>query len=333
MNENHDATTDQDNMFTDEDYGPFDEFSQTDFERWLVSGMQGYFHENCGPNAFSGADGFIRHREYLVEGLADAYQDWNAAQQGLFRAALADVLASLPALPENAIIFEHLLSLAATIRAPEILRVLPVRIGADDFGLMVESDEGHLFDIALLSVSQLAAPRKDAATCLRALIGAKHFHFAYAGNALLALCRADAGNLPEHLNQLRGYLAAMFREYETESKGRRALAEAVLDTIGIEHLKQALPKLIFRGEGRESDSWLAEALMFGKGAPLSYEDKREQGVFLWRRDSYEKGVPVRQSQQPHTTTHSPPSPSNSRAWKGFGIPDHQRELAGELVQD
>ncbi len=321
-------------MFTDEDYGPFDGFSQTDFERWLLTGMQGYAHENRGPDAFPGADGFIRRREYLVEGLADVYQDWKAEQQGLFRAALADVLASLPSLPENMIIFEYLLSLAATLQAAEILRVLPVRIGADDFGLMVDSDEGHLFDIAILSVARLAAPRKDAVTCLRALIGAKHFHIAYAGNALLALCRADAGNLPGHLDILRGYLAEMFREYDTDSKGRRALAEAVLDTIGIWHFKQALPKLIFRGAGSGSDAWLVEALMFGNGAQIGYEYRREEGaVSLWRRDSraIAISVEVRQPQRLHATAPSPPPSPTPNAWEEFDIERPRVEKVSEFV--
>jgi hypothetical protein len=331
MNGNQNADDGRGYVLSDEDYGPFDGFSRTEFERWLVTGMRSYFQERRGPEAFSGADGFIRRRDYLVEGLEDVYREWSVEQQGWFRAALADVLASLSPLPQNVIIFEHLLSLAAALNAVEILRVLPIRIGADDFGRMIDSDGERLFDVAILAVARLSGPREDALSCLRALVGSKHFDAAYSGTALLALCRTDAKGLPNHLELLRGALTAMFREYDSNSEVRRALAQEILDTIGMEYLSNALAQLSYQGDGGGSDAWLADALLFGDGAPVDYGPVESGGILLWRRGTHDIRVKVPAPSVPsHTPLMSKKPKAKVDAWTSFGV---ERIRAEKVLAD
>ena len=275
---------------TDEDYSPFDDFDEAAFERWLRVGLEGYLLEGKGAWAFPEAAGNIAQQDYLVLGLHDAYLELSANGRGHFRQAVAKVLASLEAQEKNVPLFEHLLFLAAALPAPEVLRILPARVGNGFFGLTSNREGESLFSLTLLTVARLAAPREEAVDCLHALIESRHFDFAYAGIALTALCRADDQGLVDHMTRLRDSLAKMFKEFGTGLEARRNLANSVLGAVGLGRLVHALPQLKYFDSSDEHaalDNWFIEALFGGGDAPLVCIKTLEGELEFYRRDQSE----------------------------------------------
>lgn len=253
---------------------PLDEYSEAAFETWLRVGLEGYLIEGKGSQAFPEVAGTIAAEDHLILGLQNAYSELPAEGRGRFRRALANVLASLEPTPSNVPLFEHLLSLAAILPCPEVLRVLPSRIGNDFFGHATNREHGSLFSQTLLAIVDLAAPREDATTCLRALIGSRFFDHAYAGVALLALCKADDQGVVDHMTRLRESLAAMFQEFEPDHNVKQQLARGVLDRIGLPALIKSLTALKYDDRHTPSglsDNWLILGLLSGPRAPLVYE--------------------------------------------------------------
>jgi hypothetical protein len=206
------------------------------------------------------------------------------------RRALAKVLASLEPRERNIPLFEHLLSLAALLPAPEILRVLPSLIGGGYFGQVADAvpdAPGNLFGLAMLTAVRLAAPREEAAACLHALIGSRNFDVAYSGLALQALAKADGQGLVAHLDLLRASLAAMFQEFRTDADQRRAIATAVLNAVQLPAVLRAWGGLKYLDRNDEFaplDAWFPIALLAGDLAPLVCERDLEGHLFVYRRD-------------------------------------------------
>jgi hypothetical protein len=148
MNIEDGQTTTAGYELVDDDRGLFDAFTEADFEDWLRVGLEGYLLEDQGAWAFPGAEGSIAQQDYLVLGLREAYhREWPAATRSRFRHAVAKVLASLEPSARYVSLFEHLLSLAAALAAPEVLRVLPARVGNGFFGQADSRSEDELFGI------------------------------------------------------------------------------------------------------------------------------------------------------------------------------------------
>ena len=216
--------------------GHFDDFTEADFEAWLKAGLEAYLLEGAGAWAFPGADGEIAApgNLFLYQGLCESYRKLTAEQRKRYRRGLANVLASLEPSHRNVPIFEHLLSLASALPAPEILRVLPALVGNGYFGLVKGDEEGDLFALTLLTVARFAGPRPDVLTCLNELIrNSRHFDIAYSGIALEALCRADPEGFLGHMAAMRKPLGAMFQEFQVADDVKRGYAVSILDAIGL----------------------------------------------------------------------------------------------------
>lgn len=257
----------------DEDRYPFAEFDAPAFERWLQVGLEGYLLEGQGTWAFPGAEGYILRSDHLVEGLEEAYRSMQPQQKADFRRAVAGLLASpaLEASSQNVPVLEHLLSLAEALPAPEVLRVLPARLGNGPFGRLATAQQEALFSLGLLTAARLAAERNDAVECLNALIGSKNFDSAYSGIALVALCRADGRSLVAHMERLRKPLVSMFLKYNTSTEARRELARTILDAVGLSRLVAALPNLKYFDRNSASaatDGWLVRSLLEDPAPPL-----------------------------------------------------------------
>ncbi len=263
----------------------FKGFQAADFERWLRVGFESYLLEGAGAWAFPGADAAIRRADFLSLGLKDAYGALDASLRASFRDGLANLLASLEPDPRHVEIFEHLLSLAAALPAPEILRVLPARVGNGFFGSVVNGEGDSLFGVAMMTVARLAAPRQDAVAALRALIySGRHFHEAYAGMALEALCRADDENLVAHLTQLRELLREMFRAAAEPDRVQRDLAESIFDAVGLERVVDAWPRLKYFDRDRPDaglDGWLVRSLLAGSDSLLVCEQRADDHLYVY----------------------------------------------------
>jgi hypothetical protein len=284
---------DADYELVDEDRGPLQGLGEAELETWLRAGLEGYLLEGKGAWAFREVVGLIARQQSLTLGLRDAYRELNAEQRGAFRRAVAKVLASLEADERNVPLFEHLLALAAELPAPEVLRVLPARVGNGFFGLTDNREGESLFAATLLTVARLAAPREEVVACLHRLIGSRHFDHAFAGLALVALCRADDSGLTDHMERLREPLAAQFREFRVDEEAKRGLALSVLDAVGLEPVAEALPRLKYfdrHSEKAPLDDWLIEALLTAPGSPLGVEEDEDGGVWLFDAEEPVKKV-------------------------------------------
>lgn len=262
---------------------PFANAGTPVFERLLEAGLRGYLVEGQGVWAFGLAADWIAGHGELYDGIKVFFDHLRAEQQISFRQAVANLLAVLEPRRENVPVFEYLLLLASLLPAPEILRVLPARLGNGYFGT-----NAHLFERALLAVTRLAAPRQDAVECLRALISSRHFVSDYAGVALLALCRADGTDFVGHMNNMRAHLRKMLPRAR-KSTGAKALlrtwAEQVLEVLTLHPLVVALPQLNYfdpRDPAGANDTWLLEGLLGGRSPLLRcvQNDEGQLTVFL-----------------------------------------------------
>jgi len=246
-----------------EDVEIFKDYTIADFQCWLRVGLEGYLLED-DVWSFEPMAVFINQDEHLTSDLHNIYEVLPYKLKAYFRQALANIIATLEADAKEVVVFEHLLLLASKISAgAEVLPVFPSRIGSGFFGLTKNSAGESLFDITMRTVADLAAPIENALICLHQLIGSRYFENAYAGTALLALCRVNPRGLADHLNLLREKLDAMFRQYDINKTGKRRWAERILQTVGMYALKEALNELkpSFPGsEDTSSDNWLLEAL-------------------------------------------------------------------------
>ena len=269
--------------------GYFKGFTEADFEGWFKAGMEAYLLEGAGAWAFPGAAGEIAApgNLFLYQGLCESYRQLTAEQRKRYRLGLANVVASLEPVRHNVPIFEHLLSLAAALPAPEILRVLPACVGNGYFGLVKGDDEGDPFALTLLTVARFAGPRPDVLTCLNELIrNSRHFDIAYSGIALEALCRADPEGFVGHMAAMREPLRAMYQEFQVPDEVKRGYAVSILDAIGLQRLVHAWPVLKYfdrQFEDAALDRWLVLALLDGADAPLVCERDRHDRVRVFRR--------------------------------------------------
>ncbi|HEX9640023.1 MAG TPA: hypothetical protein VGB13_01775, partial [Candidatus Krumholzibacteria bacterium] len=191
-------------------------------------------------------------------------------------------------------VFEHLLDLAAALPAPETLRAIVQRVGEGFFGARDGERHRRLFASTLLGVARLSGPRDDAEACLLRLIGSKNFIPEFAGVALVALCRARAERLPEHLDLLRGSLMEMFDQSTDRNEAQRRLAEQVLDAVGLRSLVTALARLKYFTPGGQFDPdgldcWLLRAFVAGQSAPLRCFKLGDDTLHFERRS--ERGKP------------------------------------------
>lgn len=273
--------------------GYFHDFTEADFEGWLKAGMEAYLLEAAGAWAFPGAAGEIAApgNLFLYQGLCESYRQLTAEQRKRYRLGLANVLASLEPAHRNVPIFEHLLSLAVALPAPEILRVLPARVGNGFFGLVKDEEHGDLFALTLLTVARFAAPRPDVLMCLNELIrNSRHFDRAYSGVALEALCRAEPEGFVRHMAAMRERLRAMFQEFQISDDVKRGYAVSVLEAVGLQRVVHAWPVLKYfdnQSENAALDNWFVLALLQGVDAPLLCEQDPDDRLRVCRRSKPE----------------------------------------------
>lgn len=283
---------DLDDLATIDTPNPFENLGTAAFEQLLSTGLKGYLLENRGAWAFGIAADFIVRPGSLPEGLNAFYKSLAAPQQNSFREAVANVLASLPAESVNVDIARQLLMLAPLLPAPEILRVLPGRLGSGFFGTHSE-----LFESALFAVARLAAPRKDALECLHALITSRHFDSAYAGIALLALCQADNASLVAHIGLLRQHLHQMFpRNNATAAIFHRTWAGQLLEVMSSKsRIAATLPRLKYFDRNNPAgaiDTWLLDGLFGGRTPHLRCVTDSAGKLAIVSRDGISHAFPI-----------------------------------------
>ena len=241
-----------------EDLAPFEGFKAADFAAWLKVGLEGYLIEDEWVWKFEHVAVFLQSEEHLALALGHIYRELSAPERAEFRKAVADVMATLEADPVNAPVFEHLLAIAAVLPAPEVLSVLPVRIGNGFFGAMDVEGGRSLFEKTMDAVIDLAAPTDESRKCLEMLIGSRNFNIAYSGLALMTLCRVAPDDFVAHMDLLRAPLAKMFEQFRTDEETKKRLAERIELAVTPAVLAEGLPKLCLsepsRGDAR--DMWL-----------------------------------------------------------------------------
>lgn len=246
----------------------FSDFDQEDFDNWLRVGIEGYFLENRGAWAFGqrGA-AFFTHHDYLEYGFRDLYDQLDAKGQSKFRKATANVLAVLPAKEKNLKAFECLLNTSALLGITEIINIIPTKISNGWFEITTSSsnlESDSLFGLTLTTLSELSAvsPPKKVSNCLIGMISSSHFHHAYSGVALLALCKSEPESFSEHMARLSKPIQAMFEDYDVTPEKKRHLATALLELIDLDNVVQSLPSLLGTNNGRKgSSSWVYEVLL------------------------------------------------------------------------
>lgn len=245
-----------------EDLAPFRDFKAADFAAWLKAGLEDYLIEDEGIWGFEHVAVFLQGEEHLALALGHIYRELPALKRAEFRKAVVDVMATLEADPVNAPVFEHLLAIAAVLPAPEVLGVLPVKIGNGFFGAMdVEGGRG-LFEKTMDAVIDLAAPTAASRTCLEMLIGSRNFNVAYSGLALMTLCRVAPQDFVAHMDLLRAPLAKMFEQFGTYEETKKRLAEGIALAVTPAGLAENLSKLHLSERGDAADMWLFRHIGF-----------------------------------------------------------------------
>ena len=241
-----------------EDLAPFEGFKADDFAAWLRVGLEGYLIEDEGVWVFEHVAVFLQGEEHLALALGHIYRGLPAPERAEFRKAVAKVMATLEADPVNAPVFEHLLTIAVVLPAPEVLSVLPVRIGNGFFGAMDVKGGRSLFEKTMDAVIDLAAPTDESRDCLEMLIGSRNFNIAYSGLALMTLCRVAPHDFVDHMALLRAPLAKMFEQFGTDEETEKRLAERIALAVTPAVLAENLSKLRLseRGRGDAEDMWL-----------------------------------------------------------------------------
>ncbi|MEO5339817.1 MAG: hypothetical protein H7837_04770 [Magnetococcus sp. MYC-9] len=264
--------------------------NQAEVESWLQVGLEQYLFEEMGAWSFPGAVAEFARWETPAEALQAFCGRLRAENRAWFRQSVANLAASLPPDSRNILLFEHLLEIAVAVGASEMLRVLPDRIGRGFFGQIPDlSGQRRLFATSLLMAARLSAPRKEARVCLETLIDAQPFRetgFAYAGIALVSLCRADPDGWLQHLDRLRGPLHRMFQHYETDDAAKRRLGQEVLEVVTLPKVADSLLELVcFEPPGSSpADDWLLQALVVGDDPPLELVEDRDGVLKIRRRD-------------------------------------------------
>lgn len=269
---------------SDTDLLPFVKYKASDFERWLRVGLEGYFIEGKGIWQFEHVAVFLNRQENLSLDINAIYRLLGSSPRAEFRQAVADLMANLEADPRNVAIFEQLLLIAAVLPAPEILNVVPTRLGSGFFGSDNAGDSQSLFRQMFETVTQLAAPTDAALNALTALIGAHQFKTAYAGLALVSLCRIKPEGFSRHMALMRPKLAAMFKEYGDDYDVKRRIAGHIAKAIGLDVLARQLPDILVYDPRRPEaarDNWLLHALVAGSNPILSVSEEADETYIAW----------------------------------------------------
>ncbi|MCP5368722.1 MAG: hypothetical protein H6907_21820 [Hyphomicrobiales bacterium] len=238
-----------------EDLAPFEGFKAADFAAWLKAGLEAYLIEDEGIWGFEHVAVFLQGEEHLALALGHVYGELPARNRAEFRKAVADVMATLEADPVNAPVFEHLLAIAAVLPAPEVLDVLPVKIGNGFFGTINAEGGRGLFEKTMDAVIDLAAPTVASRDCLEMLIGSRNFNVAYSGLALLTLCRVAPRDFAAHMNLLRAPLARMFEEFQTDEETKKQLAQSVKVAVTGKVVAECLFELALLESVKPNDQW------------------------------------------------------------------------------
>lgn len=238
-----------------EDIAPFTAFKAADFAAWLKAGLEDYLIEDEGVWGFEHVAVFLQGEEHLALALGHVYRELPAPKRAEFRKAVAEVMATLEADPVYAPVFEHLLAIAVVLPAPEVLDVLPVKIGNGFFGALDAEGGRSLFEKTMDAVIDLAAPTGASRACLEMLVGSRNFNVAYSGLALLTLCRVAPQGFVAHMDLLREPLAKMFEHFGTDEGTKKRLAEGIALAVTPVRLAEDLSKLRLSERGDAADMW------------------------------------------------------------------------------
>jgi hypothetical protein len=186
------------------------------FASWLRGGLDGWFNEEMGSEAFVGAADYVgaavsSDRDHSISlDLARVQRRLNAVERASFRAGLAKALAGLaPLLPDPKAVGPAvtLLELAPLVSASEALDAI-VALTPAMLRIKDEADPDLLMQRTIDAVVALSAPQESALRCLEAIIDFQAFRPSLAYPALLAFCRAAPTQLERHIDRLWPQLSA-----------------------------------------------------------------------------------------------------------------------------
>jgi len=282
--------------------------SESAIETWLRVGLEGYFLEGGSPWSFDPLGAYIGHADNIALDIRNIYRACPAVIQAKIRVAVAHLMAAMPAENRYYRVFEALFHIAAVLQVTEIFRVVPTCASLSALREDEKDPSSSLFATAITTVAEIAIPTEDSYRCLQDLITCRQFESAYAGLALVALCRVMPEQFPEHFAFLRGAVGRMFKEYEVDTPGKRRLAIDVFDAVPLNAFAEGFNRLSLPVTADpDSDNWFLNALCSGKNSVLRY---RKQGNDFYLSDVRRPEVWVR---VPDTSRKLRPIPSFSES--------------------
>ncbi|MBF0109928.1 MAG: hypothetical protein HQL76_12205 [Magnetococcales bacterium] len=263
--------------------------SQVDgFERWLKEGLEGYFWDGLSlEEAFPELAPMLNHSSSLAAAMKMLVMRQDSVRRSDFRQALANLLAS-PALKTDSKtvpLFAMILHIAVEVEATEIFKPLVSRVREGSWTRLVSDQGTQLFTEAMLTVSRMASPRKDALACINSLIDSIPFQtspYPFAFTALEALCHCEPEHFLQNMKRLRNQLNAQFAHYSPKPVDMQRAVASLITLVGPKRFLEDL--ITFLGQDNpfnietSPDLWLFRAVFSSADEPSPLIDCRESSA-------------------------------------------------------
>jgi hypothetical protein len=259
--------------------------SQSRVKWWLRDALIAYLADGSARH-FAPFSDFIGRGDMLSAEIHSIYCTMPAPARIAWRRAIADIVAELPATPENAEAIAVLIDVARFIPAHEIFERAGGRLRNPRLAQLRVASGESLFDRCLKLAMAMAADTEMMREVLLALIKSGNLRRVYALQALAALARADPGNWTEHLATLRPHIKEMLLVDRPSAEGLKRHARALLSALGPQRFLDDSVKLrkapynASKAERALCDDWLFDAV-FGGRDPLIRRQGSDSGRIIF----------------------------------------------------
>jgi len=272
---------------------PLESFDASAFANWLRCGFEDLDHEERRLTAFAPLNYFVGHYGDLTSDLKNIYDVLSGSAQRELRLGIARALSDLPPAQQSVPIVRSLLHLAGRVHAPEIFPEVIKQVGNGFFGMPDYNEGRELFALTLDIIAGMS-PAHGTGKAVRRLVDSSFFQHGYAPRAFVALCRAEPGEFPMHLQKLRGNFTNLHQTEGTDNAFMTAhrFVQYVDLLVIVDNLRElhlcAKPDI----DPLTTDNWLVEAMVVGDRAPLML-DKYSDNFLIVRRDREQIQTPMK----------------------------------------
>lgn len=250
---------------------------------WLRNALAS-FHATRSSSAFAPFQSWIRRGDTLAADLHLIYLSIPPQNQAAWHAAIADLIAELPAEQSHAQSMKVLVDLARSIPVYDVFVRAGRRITSRNFAQLTLPNGETLYRRCLKLAIELATDTEAMRSILLSFAQSEFFPRTLALQMLAALGRSSPRHWTSDLKMLRPRISDLLKNDPPSARGIRRQAAALLAAIGLEQATEGLVRLQRAPDHDLNrrwayDDWLLDEFFFGPDPLIERFDSGPDVIF------------------------------------------------------